>query len=66
MRRILGPWDQNEVELIEYLRELELQNEVMWGLLTEDQKETTKIIMQDLKDDALMTDPALFDGLEEN
>ena len=64
MKRLLLPW-QGDQELEQYLRDLELHNEVMWSLMTEEQRNTVDIIMKDLQDDKLMKDDTIFDGLPE-
>ena len=65
MHRNLGPW-ADDTTLIDYLRELEKEIEVITGLLTEEQKASVKIIMEDLREDSLMLDPDIWHGLEEN
>lgn len=64
MHRILLPW-QGDQELEQYVRDLELHNEVMWNLMSEEQRNTVDIIVKDLQTDQLMLDDTLFDGLPE-
>lgn len=64
MRRMLSPWDYHEDDLIDYLRQLELEVEVMTGLLTEEQKRNVSVIMADLSLDRMMLDPELWQDLE--
>jgi hypothetical protein len=64
MHRILSPWHYHEDDLIEYLRALELEVEVMKGLLTEEQKRNVRVIMEDLSLDKMMLDQDLWRDLE--
>jgi len=64
MHRILSPWDYHEDDLVDYLRALELEVEVMTGLLTDEQKQSVKVIMADLSLDRMMLDPELWLDLE--
>lgn len=64
MNRMLSPWDYHEEDLIDYLRALELELEVVTGLLTEEQKRNVSVIMADLSLDRMMLDPDLWEDLE--